>query len=577
MAYNIDEGRTKSSAADWCNFTIFFDVLQQRRPGLPLWVSVEVHSSEDSSEDIARLLSAFERYGIDVYEQLSSAKAALAAADSDEPAEIIKEEAPTDESELDLTPGTLVKTNDPVRMYLREMGTVPLLTPEGEVAIAKRIEHGQLLVLKTISRAPLILKELLQVSEDLRNGSRSIKEIVQFDDEKLTEEEIEQKTKETLKQIDRIAKLYLLAMKQATKLEKIPRLSERPYLRARYALARTRVEMSKRLRELDFNTLEKKHLIGKIRQTVESVQFLEREIGRLKRRVEASRGNVQSKARKHLKACRQELNEIEAANEVNLTELKRALRVILRAEAGAEQARKELIEANLRLVVSIAKKYTNCGLQFPDLIQEGNIGLMKAVDKFEWRRGYKFSTLATWWIRQKITRAIADQARTIRIPVHMVHAINRMIRTSWQLAQELGREPTAEEIAKAIYIPVGRVRKAKRIAQQAVSLETPVGEEGDSHLGDFIEDKAVVSPSDAVIYLSLKEQMALLLKALTPREEKIIKMRFGLDDGSQHTLGEVGKTFALTRERIRQIEEEALRKLRDHSRPHKLRAFLDCA
>ncbi|MFI5092029.1 MAG: RNA polymerase sigma factor RpoD [Candidatus Acidiferrales bacterium] len=512
-----------------------------------------------------------------MYEELSSAKAALAATDSAEPAEIIKEVAPTDEGELDLTPGTLGKTNDPVWMYLREMGTIPLLTPEGEVAIAKRIEHGQLLVLKIISRAPLILKELLQVPEDLRNGSRSIKEIVQFDDEELTEEKIEQKTKETLKQIDRVAKLYLLAMKQATKLEKIPRSSERPYLRAGHALARTRVEMSKRLRELDFNPLEKKHLIDKIRQTVERVHCLEREIGELKRRVESSRGHVQSKARMDLKACRQELNEIEAASDVNLTELKRALRVILRGEAGAERAKKELIEANLRLVVSIAKKYTNGGLQFPDLIQEGNIGLMKAVDKFEWRRGYKFSTFATWWIRQKITRAIADQARTIRIPVHMVQAINRLIRTSRQLVQELGREPTAEELAKAIYISVDKVRKTKKIAQQPVSLETPVGEEGDSHLGDFIEDKAVVSPSDAVIYLSLKEQMASVLKALTPREEKIIRMRFGLDDGSQHTLGEVGQTFALTRERIRQIEEKALRKLRHHSRSHKLRAFLDCA
>ena len=512
-----------------------------------------------------------------MYEELSSAEAALAAADSAEPPEIIKEEAPTDDGELDLTPGTLEKTNDPVRMYLREMGTVPLLTPEGEVAIAKRIEHSQVLVMKTISRAPLILKELLQVSEDLRNGSRSIKEIVQFDDEKLTEPEIEQKTKETLKLIDGVAKLYLLAMKQAKKLKQIPRSSERPYLRACHALARTRVEMSKRLRELDFNRLEKKHLIDKIRQTVVRVHFLEREVGKLKRRVEASRGDIQSKARKDLRACRQELNEIEAASEVNLTELKRALRVILRGEAGAERAKKELIEANLRLVVSIARKYTNCGLQFPDLIQEGNIGLMKAVDKFEWRRGYKFSTFATWWIRQKITRAIADQARTIRIPVHMVQAINRLIRISRQLVQELGREPTAEEIARAMYIHVDQVREAKKIAQQPVSLEMPIGEEGDSHLGDFIEDKAVVSPWDAAVYLSLKEQMASALKALTPREEKIIKMRFGLEDGSQHTLGEVGQTFALTRERIRQIEAKALRKLRHHFCSHKLRAFLDCA
>ena len=536
-------------------------------------------AEEQSAEQIDNVFSVFEAEGIKIYEDVLDAKAARVVPELAVQAEtrVQDEETRREEGEVEQPSLLGEKTSDPVRVYLREMGVVPLLTRESEVVIAKRLERGNLRVLKTVSRSAIVVKELIAMGAELRSGCRPIKEVVQIDEEVLTAEKVEEKTRQTLRIIDKIEKLHELGLKQAAKLHDTAMSNKRAYVRAKRRLSRTRVEMSRLVRSVDFKEREKKRLIDMLRHTVERLHALEREAARLERRVKAAHADATIEARRELRACRSHMREIAESSEAAPNNLKRALTQIQRGEMEAQQAKRELTEANLRLVVSIAKKYTNRGLQFLDLIQEGNIGLMRGTDKFEWRRGYKFSTYATWWIRQAITRAIADQARTIRVPVHMIETINKQARTSQQLVQELGREPSSEEIAKRMDIPVDTVRKTKKIAQLPMSFETPVGDEGDSHLGDFIEDKAVLSPSDAAIHLNLRDQIATILRTLTPREERIIRLRFGLDDGSQHTLEEVGQVFAVTRERIRQIEAKALRKLRHPSRSGRFQIFVQGA
>src|SRR3972149_537465 len=502
----------------------------------------------------------------------------------------------------------IARTDDPVRLYLKEMGDVSLLSREGEIEIAKRIEEGKREVESTIFSMPFTVNELISLGEKLKAGKVALHDFVATFEEEGEEEfeeiveedaeEVRQKTLATIEKLKRTSRdLKNHQKKLKTRVVKGPE-KEKVKLKI--------VNLQGRLVEIMISTnLNAKFIdtiVEKLKEYNKEIHRRENDINVCTRKLKCKSEELQGifrgirgnkiKLKKLMKATNKREGDIQALEKIYASsiealrrmdeetaipapELKEAVKALEMSELKARLAKSELIEANLRLVVSIAKKYTNRGLQFSDVIQEGNIGLMKAVDKFEYRRGYKFSTYATWWIRQAITRAIADQARTIRIPVHMIETINKLVRTSRSLVQECGREPTSEEIAKRMDIPVSKVRKVLKIAQEPISLETPIGEEEDSHLGDFIEDRGVISPAEQVINTNLKEMTEAVLKTLTPREEKVIKMRFGVGDGSEHTLEEVGQSFAVTRERIRQIETKALRKLRHPSRSRKLKAFLE--